>query len=163
MLPLRHGGLGLHMQSDEVSNAAFVAGAGQAERNLKVRPAALCPLQGASGASVRERWSSLHARYAEQCKWNAAAKDLPTGFLDSNGLLGAHQLVWRKGDDACSADMLSSFDLNTTQGHRAAAGLRSSSGGPAGAFLTAIPGPHDTRQRQVCCVCVALPRAPRSR
>ena len=27
MLPLRHGGLGLHMQSYEVSDAAFVAGA----------------------------------------------------------------------------------------------------------------------------------------
>ena len=31
-LPLRHGGLGLHMQSDKVSDAAFVAGAGEAER-----------------------------------------------------------------------------------------------------------------------------------
>ena len=47
MLPLRHGGLGLHMQSDRVSDAAFVAGVGQAERNLKGRSAALCPLQGA--------------------------------------------------------------------------------------------------------------------
>ena len=64
MLPLRHGGLGLYMQSDEVSDAAFVAGAGQAERNLKGRPAALCALQGAGGASVWERWRSLHARYA---------------------------------------------------------------------------------------------------
>ena len=68
MLPLRHGGLGLHMQSDEVSDTAVVAGAGQAERNLKGRPAALWPLQGAGGASVRERWRSLHGRYAEQCK-----------------------------------------------------------------------------------------------
>ena len=30
MPPLRHGGLGLHVQSDEVSHAAFLAGAGQA-------------------------------------------------------------------------------------------------------------------------------------
>ena len=37
-------------------------------------------------------------------------------------------------------DMLSSFDLDTTQGQRDAARLRSSSGGSAGAFLTAIPG-----------------------
>ena len=141
MLPLRHGGLGLHIQSDEVSDAAFVAGAGQAERNLKGCRAALCPLQGASGASVRERWRSLHARYAEQCKWDAAAKDLPTEFLDSKyGLLGAQQLVRRKGDDACHAGMLSSFDLDATQGQRDTAWPRSSSGGPAGAFLTAIPG-----------------------
>ena len=100
--------------------------------------------EGAPGCalpSVRERWCSLHARHAEQCKWDAAAKDLPTEFLDSkNGLLGAQQLVRRKGDDACHADMLSSFDLDTTQGRRDAARLRSSSGGPAEAFLTAIPG-----------------------
>ena len=61
-LPLRLGGLGKHLQSDEVLDAAFVAGAGKAERNLKGRPAALCPLQGACGASVRERWCSLHAQ-----------------------------------------------------------------------------------------------------
>ena len=98
MLPLRHGGLGSHMQSDEVKDAAFVAGAGQAECNLKGRPAALCPLQGASGASVQERWSSLHVRYAEQCNWDTAAKDLPTEFLDSKkGLLGAQQLLEEEG------------------------------------------------------------------
>ena len=117
MLPLLHGGLGLHTQSDEVSDATFVAGDGQADRNLKGRPAALCPLKGAGGGSVRERWRSLQARYAEQCKWDIAAKDLPTEFLDSkNGLLaiGAQQLVRRKEDDACHADMLSSFDHDTT-------------------------------------------------
>ena len=141
MLPLRHGWIGLHMPSDEVSDAAFVAGAGQAELNLKGRPAALCPLQGDGGASVRERWRSLHARYTKQCKWDAGAQDLPTEFLDSkNGLLGAQQLVRRKGDDACHADMLSSFYVDTTQGQRDAARLRSSFGGPAGAFLTAILG-----------------------
>ena len=137
MLPLHHGGLGFHMQSDEVSGAAFVAGAGHAERNLKGSSTAICCLQGAGGASMRERWSSLHASYAGQCKWDAAleaalaAKDLPTEFLDSkNGLLGAQQLVRRKGDDACHADMLSSFGLDTTQGQRDAAGLRP--GGPLG-------------------------------
>ena len=56
MLPLHHGGRELHMQSYEVSDAAFVVGAGQVEG----RPAAFCPLQGGSSASVRERWSSLH-------------------------------------------------------------------------------------------------------
>ena len=50
-----------------------------------------------------------------------------------------------EGNDACHANMLSSFDLDTTQGQRdadrlRACGVRSSSGGPAGAFLSAIPG-----------------------
>ena len=51
--PLRHGRPRLRIRSDEVSLAAFVAGAGPAERNLNARPVALCPvsLQGASGAS----------------------------------------------------------------------------------------------------------------
>ena len=103
-----------------------MVGAGQAERNLKGRPAALCPLQGAGGASVRERWSNLQV--------------LPTEFLDSrNGLLGAQQLVRSKGDDACSANMLCSIDLDTNQGQHDAARLRSSSGGPVGApFQAAV-------------------------
>ena len=50
-----------------------------------------------------------------------------------------YYVVARKRDDACHADMLSS-DLNTTEGQCDAARLRISSGGPAGAFLTAIPG-----------------------
>ena len=37
-----------------------------------------------------KRWRSLHTRYAQKCKWDAAAKDLPTVFLDSkDGLFGA--------------------------------------------------------------------------
>ena len=69
----------------------------------------------------------------------------------ANGVLGQQeQAAWgaaareEEGDDACHADMLSSFDLNTTQAQRDAARLRSSSGGPAGAFLTAIPAGHMT-------------------
>ena len=105
------------MQSDEVSDAAFVAGAGQAEGNLKGHPAVLRPLQGASGAFLRERWSSLHEPYAEQCGWDAAAKNLPTELLDSRqGLLRMQQLVTRKWDGTWHADMLSGFDLNNTQG-----------------------------------------------
>ena len=100
MRTLRHGGLGLHMQSDDVSDAAFVDGAGQAE-HLKGHPAARCPLQGVSGASVREQWSSLHERYSEESKWDTETKDQPTVFLDSrNGLRGAQQLVRTKGDGA---------------------------------------------------------------
>ena len=56
------------------------------------------------------------------------------------GLPGAQQLVRRKGDDACHADMLFSFNLNTTQGQHDAARLRSSPGGPVWAFLIANPG-----------------------
>ena len=61
MLPLRHGGIGLHMQSDEGSNAAFVAGAGQAERNLKGRPAARPCL------TRHRRWSTVVASMLKTC------------------------------------------------------------------------------------------------
>ena len=63
-----------------------MAGAGQAERSLRGRaPPALCALQGASGASVRERWSSLRKRYEEQCAWHAAAEDLPVVHQQQEG------------------------------------------------------------------------------
>lgn len=63
-LPLGHGGLGLLMQSCVVSEleAAIVAGAGQAERIQKGRPAVRCPLQGAGGAFVLARASTNGAR-----------------------------------------------------------------------------------------------------
>ena len=105
-LPLRRRGLGLRMQSNVVT-----LGAGQAELNLEGGPAVLCPLQGASGASVRARWSNLYQWYSELRNWEAAAKDLPTEFLDCrNGLLWAQQLVMRNGDDACHAGMPSGID-----------------------------------------------------
>ena len=57
---------------------------------------------------------NLHAQYAEQCNWDSAAEALLTDVRDSrNGLLGAQQIVRRKGDDACHANMLSSFDTIT--------------------------------------------------
>ena len=79
------GGLGLHMQSDVVSDVAFVASAGQAERNQKGRPAALCLLQGACVAFVRECWSSLHERYPEESKWYSCY-DLHTVSHDCMGM-----------------------------------------------------------------------------
>lgn len=113
-LLLRQGGLGMRMQTDKVSDTAFVAGAGH-QHNLNERPAALCPLHGDSGASESELWSNLHKRCAEQFKWHAAAKDLPAEILGSrNWLLEARLLVNRKGDDACHSDMLSGFDLYNT-------------------------------------------------
>ena len=78
--------------------------------------------------------------------------------------------------------LLSSFDLNNTQGQgrcQASQLVRKGRWGPpegplgpsertAGALLTVVPDrhpgwPHYTRQRHVCCICVALPggwRAP---
>ena len=74
---------------------------------------------------MRPRQSKLHDRNAELGGWDGAAKDLPTGFLDSRKrLLGAQQLMSRKGEDSCHAGMLSGFDLNTTQEQRDAARLR---------------------------------------
>ena len=142
--PLRYGRLGLHMQSNEVSNAAIVDGAGQAARNLKGRPAVPCPLQGASGALVRERWTNLHKRYVELCKRDAGAKDLPTEFLDrKNGPLKVQQLVTRKRSmpslrGSCNVASLRSWGLPESHPGR----------------------PHDTGPRHVSCVYVCPPGAP---
>ena len=56
-------------RSGEVAGAASVAGAGQAERSLKGRLAALAPLKPLKGpaASVRALFRSLRARHGEKC------------------------------------------------------------------------------------------------
>ena len=81
-LPLRHVWLEFHMPSGDTSEAAFVTGGGQTDRNLKMCPAALWPLQGVCGASVWERLRIHHKWYAELRGWDAAGNDLPTVFLD---------------------------------------------------------------------------------
>ena len=48
-------GLGMRIQSDVVTDAAFVASASQAECNLKGRPAALCPGANACQEQRRQR------------------------------------------------------------------------------------------------------------
>ena len=72
----------------------------------------------------------------------------------------------RKGGDACHADMLSGLDLNTIKGQCNGAKLCNSSGGPAGAFLTAISGGRMTLvnddDEPVRCVCLAPPGERRS-
>ena len=84
MLPLRHGGLGLHKQSDEVSDAAIVAGAGQAERNLCF---ALCkglvaPPCGSGGAAFTHctRSSANGTQQRRTCRRSS--------WIDRTGCLG---------------------------------------------------------------------------
>ena len=63
-----------------------------------------------------------NALSSERCGSDAEAKDLPAELLDSrNRLLGAQQVVTRKRDDACHADLLSDFNLNTSREQRDAA------------------------------------------
>ena len=83
MLPMRHGAWGLHMQSGNVLDAALVADAGQAERNLKGRPAALVICKGLAGppcgsggaASTHGTWSSASGTHwrktCERISWTA--------------------------------------------------------------------------------------------
>ena len=65
------------------------------KRKLKGRPAAICPLQGASCASVRERWRSLHERHAELYKLDAATTDLKQEFLHGRNGTRACDKEWR--------------------------------------------------------------------
>ena len=143
-LPLRHGAQGRCVQPDGLSDAAFVAGAGQAERNLKGLPAALCPLQSASGASVRERSSNFHhcnrrglngtenRRTCYQCV-------VPHPVPQAGGAAWGAARGRRMWEHAWPAAMLSGCECNISEGQRDAARLCSASRGPAGAFLTAIP------------------------
>lgn len=148
--PLCHGAT----QAAWVLDAVSAAGAGQAERYLVGHPAVHCPLQGASGTSVQERSRSLHILDAARCGRDAAGNDLPAELLNNRkGRLGAQQLLTVKRDSSCHADLLSGFDLTTTQGRHGIARVRGSSEGPRGS-----PCPPSRVAAQhlasMSCVCV---------
>ena len=135
-VPSCHGGLGLRMHSDVVLDAELVAGGGQNKLQRPKRsavwrrgplrfglwsvPAALRPLQYASGASLwvlcvgASVWvprcgeaasKSSTRRNAEQRGWGAAAEGAAVVFMGSrNGLLEMRQLMalgrlmpWQRG------------------------------------------------------------------
>ena len=141
-----------------LSVAALAAGGGPADCRLQRRPAAVGPLQGASGAPVRMRGSSLHEQHTEQCGRTAATKDLPAEFLGSGtSLLGAQWGVTRKGDGSCY--MHAEFCPSRTS---APGGMRSPALPAAhlvGALLTPIPGSCMILGGDdfINCVCLASP------
>lgn len=124
MLPLRQGGWSAHAVRRDVERCLRGAGQAVRENSLQGCPAALCSLHG----SFWERWSIFHEQHAQRRGWGASPKDLPpppaAEFLESRKkMLGAQQVVTRRGDDMRHADMLSGFGVNTTQGQCGAARL----------------------------------------
>jgi hypothetical protein len=60
-------------------------------------------------------------------------------------LPGVQSAVSRKVGDLAGEALLQSFDVTTPAGERGAARMRSAASGPAGAWLTALPGAPTTR------------------
>ena len=145
-LPMRHGGFGLRRTDAAAADAALLAGAASAQTALAAAPACLQPLAdgSASRAELLPRWQALHDAHAGNCGWDDAARDLPAGFVREQLPAAAHDLG-RKLGDARGQAFLAACDLDTADGRRAAARLRSAAGSAASAFLTAMPCVPTTR------------------
>ena len=158
-LPMRHGGLGMTLMRQDVADAALVSAAGLAESNLAGRPAAMLPLQGASRTALASRWECMYDRLQEigyervLADWGDLARGLAPPFV-STDLQGAQRDVARAADDFVAASMLAATDTSSLAGQQEVARIRSSSGGPAGAFLTALPGGHMTMDDDMFVVAV---------
>lgn len=140
-MPLRHGGMGLPVLMEDAARTAFTEAAARAQLNLAGRPDLVLPLRGARREQVLSVWRPAvePERLLQLMGWDAEVGHLPEAFVTGK-LLGAQRAVSHALADRELADMLAGFDLENPADQRAAARLRSSCGGPAGAWITARPG-----------------------
>ena len=88
----------------------------------------MLPLRGASRLALASRWEGMYE------------------------LLEAQRNAARASDDfEVAASMLAAPDTSRLGGQQEVACIRSSSGGPPGAFLTALPGGHMTMGNDIRC------------
>ena len=144
VLPLRHGGFGVRVASAVEAAAAFVAGAALSQVVLDGAPEACHPFAGPGRAALVAAWHGVFDDAAADCGWAPTLRD-PSAASVRETLPTVQQAVSRVVGDRAGAALLASFDISTAAGERGAARLRSAASGPAGAWLTALPGAPTTR------------------
>jgi hypothetical protein len=148
-LALRHGGFGFRAATAVEADAAFLAGASRAQAAMLGHPGAaptdprppssFRPFDEASSrASLLATWRALVDDVGHQCGLDATARDLPADVV-RDVLPQMQRAVSRVVSDREGAAFLAGFDVDTDAGRRGAARMRSAAGGPASAFLTAVP------------------------
>ena len=180
MLPLQQRGRGLCMQSCEVSDATFVAGTGQAERNLKGRPAARGRLRlRGLAAPLCGRCGCCRAVDAVDAVEQTARAVCGAVRMDRSCEGPASEVLGQQGGIAWGAaardevgGCLTPCRLAVRLRTQLHPGAERSCQAPhsvrrARSGLLAIDRqprrPHGTQQRHVRCVCLAPPGAPCSR
>ena len=140
LLPIRHGGFGLRATSGLSADAAFLSGAATAQSVMAEAPVRFRPFTGVGVASLRGKWQRVHDALAVDCQWPAGSRGMSAATI--TGVLPTVQ----RDAARCIADrdgkaLLSTFDLRTEVGKKAAARVRSAAGAPASAWLASTPGP----------------------
>lgn len=137
-LPLRHAGFGLRVVTPVEADAAHVAGASKAQAAMKEGLESCKPFEGALRPVLLATWLRVFDAAAADCEWEPSARDLPAEFV-REVLPLAQRLVSRVIGDRAGADFLAACDVDTAEGRRDAARIRSAGNGPASAWLTALP------------------------
>jgi hypothetical protein len=137
-LPVRWAGFGLRVASRTEADAAYLTAAAVTQAAVAAGPEAFQPFSGATRAPLAVKWRRVFDDVAEPCGWDPIMRDLGdpvvTGVLPT-----AQRVVARAIADRRGTAVLAACDLNTPRGKHDAARLRSSAGGAASAWLTAMP------------------------
>ena len=130
MLPMRHGGSGLHTVDATTVNAFDLGG-----RDEGPEMQAIC-------GTPRTRRLRRHGKHmwdivSAECRWDESARELPSEFM--RDVLGrtVQGQVWRIVSDCAGAAILAAIDADTPQGRGDHARMCSVTGGVDSAWLEA--------------------------
>ena len=145
-LPHRVGGFGLGRITGPVADAAFVACHARAQLALKgVRESAL-PLTGVARGAIMRAWEPVFDKIGDDCGWPAEARALPPEFAARIAPSITRKVARVMADEEASRHLTLSAERGDSDADKmAAARLRSAAGGPASAWLTALPAAAATR------------------
>ena len=138
-LPIRHGGFGLRAVTEVEAHAAFLSGAASAHLVLAEGPEQFRPLAGARRAPLLALWQQVFDDCGTECRWPQQSRTMDASAI-RDVLPLAQRDVGRCLGDRQGAAFLDGCDLDTPDGKRAAARLRSAAGAVASAWLITTPG-----------------------
>ena len=143
-LPLRHAGFGLRAVQAVEADAALLSGAARAQAAMRDGPVACQPFSGAARPALLAAWHGVHDFGEASSEWGPGARDLSSQFV-ADDLPFMQTTISRLVGDRAGAAFLAECDVETAEGEREAARIRSAANGPASAWITAVPAAFTTR------------------
>jgi hypothetical protein len=135
-LPLRFGGMGIQSTNASTAHAAFLSAAAMTEIALHDGPPQFRPFNGASAQGLTQTWQTLHAE--GDGLWPPEALDIneeciATVLPRAQGTVSRH--VAARNHEA----LLASFNIDSEEGARSLARLRSCSCRSASVWMDTLP------------------------
>ncbi len=135
-LPLRFGGMGILATSSSVANAAYLSAAAMTETAMRAGAPQFRPFAGPSAEGLTQMWQALHAEGAGH--WPEGALEVNQECID-DVLPGVQRVIGQLTAARKHEALLASFSLDSEDGVRNLARLRSCASRPASIWLDTLP------------------------